>query len=70
MGPVVVADRVNFSLLGDFSIDLGQKLLNSMARCRRWIEEMTVPSAVLNAATPPLGASSGGTPRLVVPWRT
>ena len=55
-----VADQVNIELVGDLGVDLGQEFLNSIPRCLRWIEEITVPSAVLNAATPPLGASRRG----------
>ena len=59
VGSVVVADQVDVEVVGDFFIDLGQELLNSIDRCLRWMLEMTVPSAVLNAAN-----------RLVVPCRT
>lgn len=37
---------------------LVKNFLNSIARWRRWVELITVPSAVLNAAN-----------KLVVPWR-
>jgi hypothetical protein len=44
---------------GDRVVDLPRNFLNSMDRCRRCRLEVTVPSAVLNAAK-----------RLVTPWRT
>src|SRR5665647_1274141 len=44
---------------GTWASILVRNFLNSTARWRRWMLEITVPSAVLNAAN-----------KLVVPWRT
>jgi hypothetical protein len=58
VGAVVVADHVDVQALGHVLVDLGQELLEPVARHLWCVDAMAVPSCTFNAAN-----------KLVVPCR-